>query len=149
MFYMVEKLFYSWQEYDKDILLLNSRIHVSSWFPEYIVGIKRGGLIPAVSLSHLFKIPMNVINFQSRDGDSCELGGLLELSKDSRILLVDDICDTGETFRAIKKEIKQNYLNIKFCSLFYNIRQNITVDYFARRIDREKDTSWIVFPWEF
>jgi hypoxanthine phosphoribosyltransferase len=146
---MVEKLFYSWQEYDKDILLLNSRIHVSSWFPDYIVGIKRGGLIPAVSLSHLFKIPMNIINFQLRDGDGCELSDLLELPKDSRILLVDDICDTGETFRAIKEEIKQNYLNIKFCSLFYNIRQNITVDYFARRIDREKDTSWIVFPWEF
>ena len=146
---MVEKLFYSWQEYDKDILLLNSRIHASSWFPKYIVGIKRGGLIPAVSLSHLFKIPMNIISLQSRDGDSFELGGLLELSRDSRILLVDDICDTGETFRAIKEEIKQNYLNIKFCSLFYNIRQNITVDYFARRIDREKDTSWIVFPWEF
>jgi hypoxanthine phosphoribosyltransferase len=78
-----------------------------------------------------------------------DLRGLLELPIDSRILLIDDICDTGETFEAIKKEIKQNYLNIKFCSLFYNIRQNITVDYFARKIDREKDSSWVVFPWEF
>jgi hypoxanthine phosphoribosyltransferase len=146
---MVEKLFYSWQEYDKDILLINSKIHDSSWFPEHIVGIKRGGLVPAVSLSHLFKVPLNIISYQSRDGDNMDLRGLLELPIDSRILLIDDICDTGETFEAIKKEIKQNYLNIKFCSLFYNIRQNITVDYFARKIDREKDSSWVVFPWEF
>jgi hypoxanthine phosphoribosyltransferase len=146
---MVEKLFYSWQEYDKDILLINSRIHMSSWYPEHIVGVKRGGLIPAVSLSHLFKIPLSIISYQSRDGEDRDLGGLLSLSKDSKILLIDDICDTGDTFEAIKKEIKQNYLNIKFCSMFYNIRQNITVDYFARKIDREKDASWIVFPWEF
>ena len=146
---MVEKLFYSWQEYDKDILLINSKIHASSWFPERIVGIKRGGLIPAVSLSHLFKVQLNIISYQSRDGKNMARGNLLKLPRDSRILLVDDICDTGETFEVIKKEIRQNYLNIKFCSLFYNIRQNITVDYFARKIDREKDSSWIVFPWEF
>lgn len=145
---MVEKLFYSWRDFDKDILLINSRIHMSSWFPEYIVGVKRGGLVPAVSFSHLYKIPMNTISYQSRDGDNMDLDDLLKLPKDSKILLVDDICDTGKTFESIKKEIKP-YLNIKFCSLFYNIRQNITVDYFARKIDREKDSSWVVFPWEF
>jgi hypoxanthine phosphoribosyltransferase len=146
---MIEKFFYSWQDYDKDILLLNSRIHTSSWFPEQIIGIKRGGLIPAVSLSHLFKIPLNTISYQTRDGTHIDFSELLELPKDTRILIVDDICDTGETFESIKKEIKQNYLNIRFCSLFYNIRQKITIDYFARKIDREKDSSWIVFPWEF
>jgi hypoxanthine phosphoribosyltransferase len=146
---MIEKFFYSWQDYDKDILLLNSRIHTSSWFPEQIIGVKRGGLIPAVSLSHLFKIPLNTISYQTRDGAHIDFSELLELPKNNRILIVDDICDTGETFESIKKEIKQNYLNIRFCSLFYNIRQKITIDYFARKIDREKDSSWIVFPWEF
>jgi len=61
-----------------------------------------------------------------------------------KALIVDDICDSGNTFMKITKNIK----NFKTCSLFFNVKQNFQVDYFSRKIDRDKEKDWIVFPWE-
>lgn len=140
--------FYSWNDFQKDLLYINNKIYYSGWLPDVVVGIKRGGLVPAVAMSHLFQIPMHTITYQSREGEknTCFVD-LLKLNYDLKILIVDDICDTGETFKEIKNKTK-NYKNIKFCSIYYNIRQGFEVDYFTRKIDREKNQDWIVFPWE-
>lgn len=144
---MNNKFYYTWNNFQDDILSINAKIHRDLWLPECVVGIKRGGLVPAVSLSHLFNIPMYSITYQTRDGRGVlDVSELSTLSSNTKILIVDDICDTGETFEKIQKI---NFNDIKFCSLFYNIRQKININYFARKIDREKDSDWIVFPWEF
>lgn len=145
---MINKFYYSWENFQNDILSINSKIYSDSWMPDCVVGIKRGGLIPAVSFSHLFNIPMYTITYQLRDGSGLlNLSEISDLKIDTKILIVDDICDTGETFEKIQDKI--NFSNLKFCSLFYNIRQKFDVNYFARKIDRDKEVDWIVFPWEF
>lgn len=40
-----------------------------SWRPDYIVGITRGGLVPAVMLSHYLEVPMHTLNASFRDAD--------------------------------------------------------------------------------
>lgn len=47
-------------------------IHVSQWRPDYIVGLTRGGLIPAVMLSHYLNVPMWTLNVSLRDGEGGE-----------------------------------------------------------------------------
>lgn len=47
-------------------------IHLSEWRPDYIVGLTRGGLIPAVMLSHYLDVPMWTLNVSLRDGDGGE-----------------------------------------------------------------------------
>jgi hypothetical protein len=55
---------------------LNSWVHKiiremskDNWIPDYIVGITRGGLVPAAMLSHYLDVPMHTLNISFRDND--------------------------------------------------------------------------------
>jgi hypoxanthine phosphoribosyltransferase len=147
------RIFYSWSDFDSDILSVVKQIDDSLWIPDYIVGVKRGGLIPAIKLSHCFNKPMIMMSCQLRDSKDTEvrLYEVEEISTDKKILIVDDICDSGVT---LSKIILQFYVNgfsidnVRTCSLFYNSEQNFIVDYTARNWNRSTNKEWIVFPWE-
>lgn len=96
-------------------------ISVDQWRPDYIVGITRGGLLPAVMISHYFDVPMKSLNVSLRDGGDCvsDLGmaedafgyhrvdGLPGTSNPTlrkNILIVDDINDSGATLNWIMKD---------------------------------------------
>ena len=151
----MNKTYYSWEDLKIDALSIISQVYKTNWMPQYILGIKRGGLVPAVVLSHNMNAPMYVMNCQLRDGDSgvyISEPRYLPMTEnlDSKILLVDDICDSGETFeRSIKHLIGvYGFKNIKTCCLIYNTSQKFIPDFYARKIDRKKDKNWISFPWE-
>jgi len=149
---MKDQVNYSWEDFNKDIFLISSKLYKENWLPDCVVGIKRGGLTPAVVLSHFLNKPMHTITYQNKNGlknfDSYDLEKNLVFDF-TKILIVDDICDTGDTFRQVSEmNLYSNFKNIKFCSMFYNIRQNFVVDFYARKIDRYNDKRWIVFPWE-
>jgi len=146
----MSELYYSWDDLRDDVKAIISGIYSSGWSPDAVVGIKRGGLMPSVILSHYLNVPLLVCSCQLRDG--VNVVELLEVSKEhaeKRLLVVDDICDEGETFKMVSNELKKNNItNFKTCTIFFNIRQNFIVDFKARKIDRSKDKRWIVFPWE-
>jgi hypoxanthine phosphoribosyltransferase len=145
-----KKYEYNWFNFDEDVIKLATKIS-EDWMPDYVAGVKRGGIIPAVKLSHLLGKPLIVISCQLRDNEDREVK-LLEaekLPKNKKILVVDDICDSGETFDKIAYKLKSYGFNeIKCCSLFYNESQAFLIDFKANLIDRSKDDRWIVFPWE-
>jgi hypoxanthine phosphoribosyltransferase len=146
---MNKEIRYSWEEFDKDILLIIKQIYDSRWMPQFIVGIKRGGLVPAVSLSHKMHLPLSVISCQLRDGkEEFYPLEIVDLPKDARLLVVDDICDSGKTLEKVFYSLKKDFSDIKTCSLFHNIRQRFCSDYKARKIDRDYESGWIIFPWE-
>ena len=94
--------------------------------PDYIIGISRGGLTPAIMLSHWFDIPMKPLQVSLRDGGECvsdlssaedafgyvtqlEIPGPPNLVRSDpalrkNILIVDDINDSGATFNWIKED---------------------------------------------
>lgn len=147
----MKRFIYSWNELNIDIKAIISEISLSRWSPNVIVGIKRGGLIPATILSHFMDLPLQIVSCQLRDAKErgLEFSELLSLDATKKILFVDDICDTGDTFKKIFQESKDIGLtNFKTCSLFFNVRQNFIVDYKAKKIDRNEKKDWIVFPWE-
>lgn len=150
---MSEKIIYSWQDFDDGIEILTNYIRSSHWIPDYIVGVKRGGLIPAVSLSHRFNKPLIMMSCQLRDSADKEvrLYEVEEIPNDKNILIVDDICDSGITMSKIMVQFFSNLFapnNVKTCSLIFNTDQKFLVDYYAKEIDRSKDNRWIIFPWE-
>ena len=92
-------------------------IAVSNWRPDYIVGITRGGLLPAVMASHYFNAPMYTLGVSLRDnkgnigpehncwmsedafgydGDTYD-GDAPKSTRGKNILIIDDINDTGAT----------------------------------------------------
>lgn len=67
----MNKLIIDWYKFNNFINILTREITLSGWRPDYIVGINRGGLIPAVMLSHYFKIPMKTLMVSLRDSGEC------------------------------------------------------------------------------
>jgi hypoxanthine phosphoribosyltransferase len=121
---MIKKQYYSWNDIQHMCVGISMQMYKDGWRPDYIVGITRGGAIPAVILSHLTGIPMVPLQVSLRDGGQCvsDLGMAEEafgyvspeeqttlrsrwdISKRKNILVIDDINDTGATFNWIKKD---------------------------------------------
>lgn len=92
--------------------------------PDYVVGITRGGLNPALMISHYLSVPLETLNVSLRDGGECEINAWMpddafgyipsderelcksrwDIYKRKNILIVDDINDTGATFEWIKND---------------------------------------------
>ena len=130
-----------WRKFDQAIE--DIRHHYQSKSIKMIIGISRGGLVPAVSLSHKLSIPMDSLVWQTRDGihkDVSKLMRLQKLYKPEEILFVDDICDSGRTIR----EIREHFPNASFTTLIDKIPEEGLVEYAPLRFGDE----WIIFPWE-
>ena len=115
--------------------------------PDMIIGIQRGGLIPAVHLSHYYDIPLQTMTVSFRDQSNVVgFDVLAKVDPNIKTLIIDDINDTGKTFNYIKERNKNNK-NIVYCSLVDNLNSDFQVNYFGIEIDK-KEEQWVVFPWE-
>jgi hypoxanthine phosphoribosyltransferase len=120
----MKKIYYSWSLIEGACLDIARQLQKDNWRPDYIVGITRGGAIPAVLLSQYLGIPMKPLQVSLRDGGDCVSDcGMAEdafgyVSKEIRefdhipcnvesaknILIVDDINDQGSTIAWIKQD---------------------------------------------
>ena len=114
------KKYYSWEDIDEHMEMLSLDIMKSGVNFNKIAGIKRGGLIPAVMLSHILNTPISDII-------------------DSYTLVVDDICDTGETLNSYKE------LKCPIATIHYKRSAIIEPTFWRELVD---DKTWIVYPWE-
>ena len=121
---MIEKFYVTWDEIEELVDLLCSQIIKSGIQIEYIYGLQRGGLIPAVLLSHKLGIPMT------------------QNPNSPNILIVDDICDSGETFR----ELFKMYPKSKFACLHFKPHvSHFNPDFSANKFFSD---AWLNYPWE-
>ena len=140
------KIYYNWTQIEELIEELQSKIVKSNWTPDLLIGIARGGTIITDMLSRKLNVPYQISTVQLRDGDIKEVINCWELQeKYKRILIIDEINDSGATF----KWIMDNWIipndDIKTCSLFEQVKSNFKTDYIGEIID---DEVWRVFPWE-
>ena len=142
---------YYYDEYYYDVATLVQRYKKIA--NPHIVSIYRGSLPLGVHLSNILKCPLSIIKYQSRDGEDSKAEWLLNLTSDESVrptprffphlIVVDDIYDTGKTFRAVKDlpEFQDNP-DYTLVALYGN-KNDDGVVYLHEQLYR-----WIVFPWE-
>lgn len=109
-----------------------------------VVGISRGGLTPAVILSHRLGLPLYIITVQTRDGNRIEVGDdIKQLAQEGTILVVDDINDSGNTFRIVKEQLGNgSAIYAALCSRYDSTEKDIIAPVTIN------NDEWISFPWE-
>lgn len=119
---------------------------------DLIIGISRGGLLPATILSYNLKAKLLVFGIKSYNNTVHGTSNITQqidfssVNKNSKILVVDDICDTGETFKEFNGILNANgFKSIKFASMFVRQSTSHLVDYYGMIID---NITWVKFPWE-
>jgi hypoxanthine phosphoribosyltransferase len=131
---------------------LAHKIRDSGYVPDMIVAIGRGGYVPARILSDQLDIA-NLTSFKiehyRRIHKSPQAVIRYPLSaevNDRRILLVDDVTDTGDTFSAAIRHLRErgNPRDIKTAVLDHKTVSPFVPDYYVRVIS---DWHWIIYPW--
>lgn len=165
----MKKKFLTWTDIEGAVLDIIQQMSLDNWKPDYVVGLTRGGLTPAVLVSQFLNIPCHTLRVCLRDHDkdgpetNCWMsedafGYDTELPKN--ILIIDDINDTGATLDWIKTDWQGTCLpkdpkwdsiwgnNVRFAVLTNNLSSNTEVNYSCWEINKAEDDVWIVHPWE-
>lgn len=162
----------NWSQIDKYCEKIAFEILRTSWRPKYIVGISSGGLVPAVILSQLLKVPLYTLKVSTQNNtNDCEHNlwipedvlGYSEANTpkgtQTDILVVNCINDTGQTIEWIKNDWQESCLpqsldwakiwhsSVKFAVLVNNLSSSQSVDFYAAEINKQENNVLIEFPW--
>tara|TARA_A100001388_G_C28737642_1_gene485039 strand:+ start:336 stop:800 length:465 start_codon:yes stop_codon:yes gene_type:complete len=150
----MDKLYYSYDEMISDCRVIVRDMAHDNFKPDVIIGPGRGAYPFGVMLSHYFEVPFEAFRWQTRDGkieDSETLQHILSKYKDKKILIVDDINDTGTTLIGINEVVNGlDFFNqaISYATLFDKESSKFSkVDYTANIVLPNQE-RWIVFPYE-
>jgi hypoxanthine phosphoribosyltransferase len=178
----MKKKYYTWDDVDRAANSIIFQMYRDNWRPDYIVGITRGGLPLAILLSHKLNCRMETLKVKLRDGiagEECETNcwmaddafGLVDdqetfksrwdPSTRKKILIVDDINDTGATFNWIKDDWQKSCLpneeswntvwgkNVRFAVMTQNWSSDFDqIDYYWDECNKAEENIWLVYPYE-
>ena len=146
----IDKNYFTTGQMRNALIQIEDQLVHSNWMPNVILGINRGGCIPGVYLSHRLKTPHEVIDVRLRDHSVKPNLAVIEKAYafQKKILIIDDINDTGDTFKYIEDNFGKGDGRIKFAALIHNKPSKVKMDYHGYEINKDEVPAWIVFPWE-
>lgn len=141
----------TWELFGSASRELAQAVADSGFVPDVVLGIARGGLIPAGSLAYALDcknlFTMNV-EFYTGVGTTLEapvmLPPLLDATEltDLSVLIVDDVADSGKTLELVYEFCRDHVSQVRTAVLYEKPQSIIAADYAWKRTDR-----WINFPW--
>ena len=150
-------LWVSWDNYHSLIERLALTVYESGWKFDQILCLARGGLRAGDVLSRIFDVPLAILSTSSYREVHGTVQGHLNISqyitmpKDKffgKVLLVDDLVDSGETLEGVGKHLRQHYRavsEIKTAVLWYKECSKIAPDFFVEFLP---NNPWIHQPFE-
>jgi len=174
---MIKKHYYSWTDVERMCVSIVNQMYADNWRPDYIVGITRGGNVPATIISNMTGIRCEALKVSLRDDNrdsesNCWMAedafGYSDGTKvtagplEKKILIVDDINDTGATFNWIMQDWQAGCLpddpkwnrvwgnNVKFATLTDNLSSESInpIAYTCHEVNKAEEDVWLVYPWE-
>lgn len=144
----MEKFYYSYDLFKNDTQVLVDKCKVFE--PDILLAIARGGL----TLSHFMSQAMNIRNLFTLNSihyeketklDTFNIFNIPDLSFAKRVLIIDDIIDSGETMKEVLKLLKDKFPHVEFkiATLFYKKSALIQPDFYVKEAN-----VWIDFFWE-
>lgn len=151
-------LYVSWSDYHQKIEQLAVQIYQSGWEFNQIICLARGGLRVGDILSRIYDLPLAILSTSSYSGSGKQERGALTFSRymtmttaslGSRILLVDDLVDSGVTLQQTIPWLKDNsdtaIEEVRTAVIWYKACSVVVPDYY---VDYLSDNPWIHQPFE-
>jgi len=142
--------FVTWQDIEKSCLSIYSRMCFDGYKPESIIALFRGGIIPGRLFSDYFNILLDFfaldVTLYATIGikrDKLTIAPFQGDIKGKKILIIDDIWDSGETMKAALGHLNEE--NVTTATVFWKETAIEKPTYYAEEV---KEEEWIVFPWE-
>lgn len=145
------KIYYPYSEFKEDLKTLTQKIDQSfdAGSLDAILGIARGGLSMAQLLGEYYDMrevySINTIGYDdTQKNDTVEVFNIPELKSAKKVLIVDDIVDSGDTLVEVLSVLNEKYPNVTFftASLFYKKTAKITPTWYVK-----EPKGWIDFFW--
>ena len=141
----------SWNQIYSLLLKLAEAVRKSGFEPDVIVGVSRGGWIPARIMSDLLGNPKlaNVSTEYYVGVTETKHKPILTQPislpvKDKKLLVVDDVADSGESLKLVEAHLKkEDASEIRIATIYYK-PWSVTVPHYYQK----ETNSWVIFPWE-
>ena len=144
----MEKVYYSYEECLKDCQVLLPKL--KEYQPDALIAIARGGLLLGHLLSEALETreiySLNSIHYDgTKKLDTFEIFNIPDLSRKHKIILIDDIVDSGESMVEIIKILQEKYPHCEFkvATIFYKPTALMQPDFSVKEAK-----GWIEFFWE-
>jgi len=150
-------LWVSWDEYHKLIERLALQVHQSGWQFDLILCLARGGVRVGDVMSRIFDVPLGILATSSYREAAGTKQGELDIAQfititrgapQGKVLLVDDMVDTGLTFNRVREHLQAQFPDIselRSAVLWWKGHSKATPDYF---VDKLMTNPWIHQPFE-
>lgn len=150
-------LWVSWPEYHRLIEKLSLKIHQSGWKFDQIICLARGGVRVGDVMSRIYDVPLAILATSSYREAEGTVQGTLDIAKyititrdtlAGRVLLVDDMVDTGLTFNRVQEHLSEQFPEItelRSAVLWYKGHSKVDPDYYVEYLETN---PWIHQPFE-
>jgi uncharacterized protein len=149
-------LYVSWDEYHLLIERLALKVHNSGWLFDQILCLARGGMRPGDVLSRVFDKPLAIMSTSSYRAEAGTIQGRLDLAKyitmpkgklAGKVLLVDDLADSGITLRAVVERLRgvPSITELRSAVIWTKAVSSYTPDYYVEML---ATSPWIHQPFE-
>lgn len=129
---------------------LVDKIEKSGTVFDCVVGVGRGGFVPAVHLAYALGLKLVPVSYSSKRGSGDNKNHdnhVAEVESGARVLIVDDICDSGRTMDELQFEYEDLGCEVYTACVYYKKSNTIHVpDYYNFAITDED--GWVNFPWD-
>ncbi len=137
----------SWVEIQTAMIRIAGRIRSDGKQFDAIVGIARGGWVPARLLCDLLGIQrlisVQLVSYEKMERGKIKQLDMPELSGIGEVLLVDDVSDSGSSFKHSLSVISRSGVSAKTSAIYVKPWTAFRPDYYYQEVN-----EWVVFPWE-